>query len=35
VGYTVKDDMPGLDGPEVEALYTRGANWLAGGISLH
>jgi SnoaL-like domain len=31
VGYEVKDDMPGLDGPAVEALYARGARWLAGG----
>jgi len=31
VGYAVKDDMPGLDGPEVETLYARGARWLAGG----
>lgn len=31
VGYAVKDDMPGLDGPEVEALYARGRRWLAGG----
>jgi hypothetical protein len=30
IGYKVKKDMPGLDGPEVEALYARGANWLAG-----
>lgn len=30
VGYAVKHDMPGLDGPEVEALYARGAGWLAG-----
>jgi hypothetical protein len=30
VGYKVKRDMPGLDGPEVEALYARGAAWLAG-----
>ena len=30
VGYTVKRDMPGLKGPEVEALYATGANWLAG-----
>jgi hypothetical protein len=30
VGYAVKDDMPGLDGPEVEALYARGAGWLQG-----
>ena len=31
VGYAVKPDMPGLTGPEVEALYRRGARWLAGG----
>ena len=31
VGYVVKDDMPGLTGPAVEALYARGAAWLAGG----
>jgi hypothetical protein len=30
IGYDVKTDMPGLDGPEVEALYVRGAAWLAG-----
>jgi hypothetical protein len=30
IGYDVKTDMPGLDGPEVEALYARGAAWLAG-----
>ena len=31
IGYEVKRDMPGLAGPEVEALYARGARWLAGG----
>ncbi len=31
IGYTVKRDMPGLKGPEVEALYARGARWLQGG----
>jgi hypothetical protein len=31
IGYDVKPDMPGLDGPEVEALYRDGAAWLAGG----
>jgi len=31
LGYHVKPDMPGLAGPEVEALYQRGARWLAGG----
>ena len=30
IGYKVKDDMPGLDGPEAEALYARGAAWLKG-----
>jgi len=30
IGYTVKRDMPALVGPEVEALYRRGAEWLAG-----
>jgi hypothetical protein len=31
IGYEVKRDMPGLTGPEVEALYARGKRWLAGG----
>lgn len=31
IGYAVKPDMPGLKGPEVEALYARGARWLDGG----
>jgi SnoaL-like protein len=30
IGYTIKKDMPGLKGPEVEALYARGRRWLAG-----
>jgi len=30
IGYKVKVDMPGLTGPEVEALYVRMENWLAG-----
>ena len=30
IGYKVKDDMPGLDGPEADALYARGAAWLKG-----
>ena len=34
IGYEVKKDMPGLKGPEVEALYARGSRWLAGG-ALH
>jgi hypothetical protein len=31
LGYDVKRDMPGLTGPEVDALYRRGQRWLAGG----
>ena len=30
VGYPVKRDMPGLKGPEVEALYETGRRWLSG-----
>jgi len=30
VGYTVRDDLPGLDGPALDALYAQGADWLAG-----
>jgi hypothetical protein len=30
IGYKVKPDMPGLDGPEVAALYRRGEQWLQG-----
>jgi hypothetical protein len=30
LGFSVKSDMPGLKGPEVEALYARGAGWLRG-----
>ena len=30
IGFDVKPDMPGLVGPEVEALYARGARWLSG-----
>jgi hypothetical protein len=29
-GFTVKPDMPGLTGSEVEALYARGRAWLEG-----
>ncbi|WP_342713128.1 nuclear transport factor 2 family protein [Bradyrhizobium sp. B124] len=28
IGYRVKRDMPGLKGPEVEALYRQGQEWL-------
>ena len=34
IGYSVKRDMPGLKGPEVEALYRRGRAWLAGAPDL-
>ena len=30
LGFSVKRDMPGLTGPEVEALFASGARWLAG-----
>ena len=30
IGYTIKRDMPGVKGPEVEALYARGRSWLNG-----
>jgi SnoaL-like domain len=31
IGYKVKMDMAGLEGPELDALYAQGARWLAGG----
>jgi hypothetical protein len=31
IGYQVKPDMPGIEGPELDALYARGARWLSGG----
>ena len=31
IGYPIKMDMPGLDGPEVRSLYAAGAEWLTGG----
>ena len=30
IGFTVKPDMPGLRGVEVQRLYERGRAWLAG-----
>jgi hypothetical protein len=30
IGYKVKTDMPGIDGPELEKLYARGVAWLKG-----
>jgi hypothetical protein len=30
IGYQVKNDLPGLDGPPLDALYAKGAAWLQG-----
>jgi SnoaL-like domain len=30
IGCKVKTDMPGIEGPELDALYARGARWLHG-----
>jgi hypothetical protein len=30
IGYKVKPDMPGIEGPALDALYARGKAWLAG-----
>ncbi len=30
IGYNVKPDMPGIEGAELEKLYARGTDWLAG-----
>jgi hypothetical protein len=30
IGYIVKRDMPGLDGPDLDALYAKGEAWLKG-----
>jgi hypothetical protein len=30
LGFKVKTNMPGLRGPEAQALYAHGAGWLAG-----
>jgi hypothetical protein len=29
-GYTVNRHLPGMDGPEIDALYRQGAAWLRG-----
>jgi len=31
IGYNVKKDMAGLEGPDLDALYAQGARWLGGG----
>jgi hypothetical protein len=33
IGYDVLKTMPGLTGPEVDALYARGQAWLEGADS--
>jgi hypothetical protein len=30
IGYKIKMDLPGLDGPELDALYAKGDAWLKG-----
>lgn len=30
LGYTIKEELPGLDGPALDRLYTQGAGWLKG-----
>jgi hypothetical protein len=30
IGYKIKRNMPGLDGPNLEALYAQGEAWLRG-----
>jgi hypothetical protein len=30
IGYTIKDELPGLDGPALDALYAQGDAWLKG-----
>ncbi len=30
IGYKVKTDMPGIEGPVLDKLYSRGAAWLKG-----
>jgi hypothetical protein len=30
LGYRIKDELPGLDGPPLAALYAKGENWLKG-----
>jgi hypothetical protein len=31
IGYAVKNDLPGLEGPALDALYGQGTAWLTGG----
>jgi hypothetical protein len=30
IGYKVRADMPGMEGPDLDALYAQGARWLKG-----
>ena len=32
IGLPVKRDLPGLEGPELDALYAQGAAWLKGDV---
>lgn len=30
IGYTIKDELPGIEGPALDALYAQGGAWLKG-----
>jgi hypothetical protein len=30
IGYTIKEELPGIDGPALEKMYAQGAAWLKG-----
>ena len=30
IGYKIRDELPGLDGPPLDALYAKGEAWLKG-----
>jgi len=30
IGYKIKEELPGLDGPALDALYAKGEAWLKG-----
>jgi len=32
IGYKVRTDLPGLEGPDLDALYAQGARWLEGEV---
>ena len=35
IGYQVKRDMPGIEGPELVSLYGRGTAWLGGADTVN